>query len=91
MVPKVRTVPDRDTFLALAKACRDQGVQLVGHPVAEPELLAQAGVASVEHALSLSPSPSESNRNRLHGVIKQAGVYVGATVSNFDRSLLVSV
>ena len=86
---KARTVPDRETFLALAKACRDQGVQLVGHPVAEPELLGKAGMASVEHALSLSPSPSESDRNRIHGVIKQAGVFVGTTVSNFERSLLV--
>ena len=85
---KVRTVPDHDTFLALARACRDQGVQLVGHPVAEPEVLAKAGMASVEHALSLAPSPSQSDRNRIHGVIKQAGVYVGTTVSNFERSLV---
>ena len=44
---KVRTVPDEATFRALAKASKAEGLQLTGHPVASPAVLAEVGMASV--------------------------------------------
>jgi imidazolonepropionase-like amidohydrolase len=48
---KVRTVQDRDTYLALAKAAHAHGKRLTGHVVASsPALFLEAGQDGVDHA-----------------------------------------
>lgn len=52
---KVRTVQDRDTYLALGAAADARGIRLVGHVVtASPDLFLQAGQDGVEHVFPLS-------------------------------------
>ncbi|HEV8357306.1 MAG TPA: amidohydrolase family protein [Gemmatimonadales bacterium] len=51
---KVRTVQDRETYLALAKAAHAHGKRLVGHVVtASPALLLEAGQDGVEHGFPI--------------------------------------
>src|SRR5947207_2695128 len=52
---KVRTVADAATFNAMAAAARARGLKLTGHPVAPPDALIAAHMASVEHALTFPP------------------------------------
>jgi imidazolonepropionase-like amidohydrolase len=52
---KVRTIQDRETYLALAAAAHAQGKRLVGHVVmASPALFLEAGQDGVEHGFPLS-------------------------------------
>ena len=53
---KVRTVADAAVFRAIAAAARDHGLVLTGHPVAPPDVLVEARMASVEHVLTFPPS-----------------------------------
>lgn len=52
---KVRTIQDRETYLALAAAVHAHGKRLVGHVVtASPALFLEAGQDGVEHGFPLS-------------------------------------
>ena len=52
---KVRTVQDRETYLALAQAAHAHGKRLVGHVVTpSPALFLQAGQDGVEHGFPIS-------------------------------------
>jgi imidazolonepropionase-like amidohydrolase len=52
---KVRTVQDRDTYLALARAAHANGKRLVGHVVtASPTTFLEAGQDGVEHLFPIS-------------------------------------
>jgi imidazolonepropionase-like amidohydrolase len=52
---KVRTVQDRETYLALAAAAHARGKRLVGHVVtASPAVFIEAGQDGVEHGFPLS-------------------------------------
>lgn len=51
---KIRTVQDRDTYFALARAARAHGKRLVGHVVvASPEHFLEAGQDGVEHGFPI--------------------------------------
>ena len=52
---KVRTVEDRETYLALARAAQAHGKRLVGHFVAaSPSLLLEAGQSGVDHGFPVA-------------------------------------
>jgi imidazolonepropionase-like amidohydrolase len=52
---KVRTVQDRETYVALGNAARAHGKRLVGHVVfASPALFLEAGQAGVDHGFPLA-------------------------------------
>src|SRR6185436_7298971 len=52
---KVRTIQDRETYLALAQAVHAHGKRLTGHVVtASPELFLEAGQDGVEHGFPAS-------------------------------------
>jgi imidazolonepropionase-like amidohydrolase len=51
---KIRTVQDRETYLALNAAANARGIRLTGHVVAAPELLLEAGQDGVDHGFPLS-------------------------------------
>jgi imidazolonepropionase-like amidohydrolase len=52
---KIRTVQDRETYLALAAAAHAHGKRLVGHVVtASPALLLEAGQDGVDHGFPIS-------------------------------------
>ena len=59
---KIRTVQDRETYLALARAARARGKRLTGHAVsASPALFLEAGQDGVDHGFppSLDSLPRE--------------------------------
>jgi hypothetical protein len=59
---KIRTVQDRDTYLALNKAANSHGIQLVGHVSGvPPEVVLDAGQDGVDHNFypSLEGKPRE--------------------------------
>jgi imidazolonepropionase-like amidohydrolase len=58
---KIRTVQDRDTYLALNQAANAHGIPLVGHVTGiPPEVVLEAGQDGVEHAFY----PSLENKTR---------------------------
>ena len=87
---KVRTVPDEATFRALAEASKAEGLQLTGHPVASPAVLAEVGMASVEHFLTITPIESADERQLLYNRLLQSGVRMSTTTINLDNSVLLS-
>lgn len=46
---KIRTAASLDTYKAIAAAARKRNLSLVGHPVASPDEIIQAGQRSIEH------------------------------------------
>lgn len=87
---KIRTVPDEATFRALAEASKAEGLPLTGHPVAPPAVLAEVGMASVEHVLSLTPIESADERQTLYNRLLRSGVRMSTTTVNLDNSVLLS-
>jgi len=87
---KVRTVPDEATFRALAEASKAEGLQLTGHPVASPAVLAEVGMASLEHFLTITPIESADERQLLYNRLLQSGVRMSTTTINLDNSVLLS-
>jgi imidazolonepropionase-like amidohydrolase len=87
---KVRTIADAATFSAIAAAARARGLKLTGHPVASPDVLIKAGMASVDHWLTFPPldSPFEERRAQLERV-RDAGGWIGTTSANLENSVLV--
>ena len=52
---KIRTVQDRDTYLALVRAAHARGKRVVGHAVtASPELFLEAGQDGLDHGFPIS-------------------------------------
>ena len=87
---KVRTVADAAVFRAIAAAAHDHGLVLTGHPVAPPDVLVEARMASVEHVLTFPPLelPLEQRR-ALFQRLRDGGVRMGTTTVNLENSLFV--
>ena len=88
---KVRTIADAGTFSAIAAAARARGLSLAGHPVASPDALIQARMASVEHLLTFPPldALSVDERRKLFERLRDANVRLGTTTVNIENSVLV--
>jgi imidazolonepropionase-like amidohydrolase len=87
---KVRTVADATTLSAIAAAARARGLKLTGHPVAPPDGLIEARMASVEHVLTFPPLDSPFDERRaLFERLRNAGVRMGTTTVNLENSVLV--
>ena len=87
---KVRTIPDEATLRALAEVARKFSLKLTGHPIAEPRVLTELGMGSVEHFLTLNPSDSAEQRQNDYRQLLKAGVRIGTTTVNLDNSVLLS-
>ena len=74
---KVRTVTDAGVLKALGDAARERGLKLTGHPVGPPDALIDAGMASVEHALTFGPELSPDRRLEIFRRMRDAGVRMG--------------
>jgi arylsulfatase A-like enzyme/imidazolonepropionase-like amidohydrolase len=88
---KVRTVADAATFSAMAAAARTRGLKLTGHPLAQPDAMIQAHMASVEHGLTFPPldALTVDQRRALFERLRDAGVHLGTTTVNLENSVLV--
>ena len=88
---KVRTVADAATFNAIVAAARARGLKLTGHPLAPPEALIEAHIASVEHGLTFPPldALTVGQRRTLFERLRDAGVSLGTTTVNLENSVLV--
>ena len=63
---KVRTVQDRETYLALARAAHANGKRLVGHVVtSQPGTFLEAGQDGAEHSFPTAPLDSMSREDRM--------------------------
>lgn len=87
---KIRTIPNEPTLRALSEAARKFGLKLTGHPVAEPQVLAEVGMGSVDHFLRLNPIDSAEQRQNDYRQILAAGVRIGTTTVDLDNSVLLS-
>jgi imidazolonepropionase-like amidohydrolase len=62
---KVRTIQDRETYLALGHAARAHGLRLTGHVVSpSPAALLEAGQSGVDHPFLLDPDSLPEERRR---------------------------
>jgi hypothetical protein len=79
---KVRTVQDRETYLALGAAARAAGLRLTGHlPTPSPDVFLESGQAGVDHPFLLSPdSLVPDRRQRLWRELAQRDISVVPTL-----------
>jgi imidazolonepropionase-like amidohydrolase len=88
---KVRTVADTATFHAIVAAAAEHHVKLTGHPVAPPDEIIAARMASVEHLLAFPPLQlSTPERKALFTRMRDAGVRMGTTTVNLENSVFLS-
>ena len=86
---KVRTVHDRDTYLALNDAAKAHGLSLVGHVYGfTPQLVLDAGQDGIEHSF-LRPFDKESREERLAmwRRFAERGVPITPTLTTLDAAL----
>lgn len=89
---KVRSWPDRETFLALAEAARERGLPLAGHTFfLEASDVLEAGLASIEHFMfPVMNDLSRSERLELFREMAARGTAVTPTLSTWYDSALLS-
>lgn len=83
---KMRSSPDAATFAAVSDEARRQNLPFAAHNLAEPEVMLQVGLSSVEHYLSLPPlatlGVSETARRSLFQRMAKADFHVSNTAAN---------
>jgi imidazolonepropionase-like amidohydrolase len=87
---KVRTIQNRETYIALGRAARARGLKLTGHAVSpSPAALLEAGQAGVEHPFLLHPdSLPDSTRMSFWRELAARDVGVVPTLVVFRESVL---
>ncbi len=87
---KIRTVQSLESYRAIAAAAKRAGLPLVGHAVASPEQMLQAGQSSIEHIL-LPPLDklTEQQRSELFKRFVESGMAAVPTLVNGEKSLFV--
>jgi hypothetical protein len=90
---KVRTVQDRDTYLAINRAADAHGLRLVGHVSGlSPELVLEAGQDGIEHFFyPLLDSLTEAERAGFWRQFAERGVAIVPTLVTLDRTANVPV
>lgn len=87
---KVRTVQSPNTYRAIAEAAKRAKLPLVGHAVASPEQMLQAGQSSIEHILTPPLDKlTEQQRAELFKRFVESGLAVIPTLVNGEKSLFV--
>ena len=90
---KIRTVQDRDTYLAINRAADAHGLRLVGHVSGlSPELVLEAGQDGIEHFFyPLLDSLTEAERAGFWRQFAERGVAIVPTLVTLDRTANVPV
>jgi imidazolonepropionase-like amidohydrolase len=87
---KVRTIESIETYRAIAKATKLAGLTLVGHAVASPEEMIQAGQRSIEHPLRPPlDGRTEAERAELFQQFAQRGLAIVPTIVVGLKSLYI--
>ena len=87
---KVRTVPDAETFTAMAAAAKAAGLKLTGHALVGPRELV-GKLQSVEHLIAFPPLDqlSEAERRQLFRAMRDEGTWMSTTLTNIEGSILI--
>jgi len=89
---KIRTVQDRDTYMAINGAANAHGLVLVGHAVAAPEEVVDAGQDGVEHFFYPTlDTLTRDQRMAIWGRLRDAGVVVVPTLVTLTRFELAPI